>query len=578
MIPLIWLAAAPAAEDPSDVLQAEMTRSLEGLALPNAPELYYLRYRLYDIDTVQAHASLGTVVQYAIEPSVSLGVEVRVGNATFDNMNFSGWQNGLARTGLPDTYTPSSLQTAAWRLTDRAYKEAVEQYARKQAQFSPPPDYPGDFLVSEPVVADDGPGAFTTNPMTLIDLVSALSGSLRGDPTLLIGEVHLGHEAGAAWLIDSEGSRVRTPVAEVTLRAIAAARASDGGLVTDQLLVTVRDASALPSQDALERQVKALRDRTVALAKASPLTDEYVGPVVFEDQAARALFRHVLIPQVEGTPSEIPFDSFFGELGGIASKARMGRRVLPPGFTVIADPTSRPDHPGSFQHDAEGTRTGPVTLVRDGIVRDVLRSRVPAKDQAPSNGHARGSVGSRLEGRVAGLRVEPPRNRSRKSLLRKALKIARSYGHDHVMVVRRIQVPGVMRRAGGPWFDSEGASSLPPPVGVFRVHADGREEPLRGVAFASLQRWALRDIVDSGAVSEGSFLAPFAGSVSGLGPTEGLASWIAAPDVLIGEVELVPQSADPRDVPLLPPPPADEPSFHGPQEATQITPRRGASR
>jgi len=553
-IVLLGSAVADPAPRITETLRAEIERSEQGLSLPEAPPLYYLRYRLYELDSVTAEASLGTLVTSSVEPSAPLGVEVRVGRPELDNTNFGGWQNGLDRTDLPDTFSPAALRTSAWRLTDGAYKQAVEQYARKQAQFSPPPDYPGDFLVREPVVADDGEAEPASDPGELVDLVVRLSGELRSDPPLLVGEVHLGHEAGSTLVVDSDGAAVRSPVHETTLRAMAATRADDGGLVTDQRLVTVRDPSALPDESRLASMIAELRDETLATAAAPPLKEEYVGPVLFEGQAARSLFRYVLGPQVEGTPPEIPFDSFFGDLGSEAGRARLGRRVLPPGFSVVADPTSRPDHPGSFVHDAEGTPAQRVTLVEDGIVRDVLRSRVPNKDRDDSNGHARGAPGSRLEGRIAGIEVEPPRSRSRRAMRRRATKLARAYGHDHFVVVRRIQVPAVVRRAGGGWFDEDGPTALPAPVAIFRVYADGREERIRGAAFASVQRWALRDIVDTGASSEGSFLAPFDGSVSSLGPTEGLASWIVAPDVLVGEVELVPQRGDPRDVPLLPPP------------------------
>lgn len=557
---IAWLAAlsgAQGADGAIDALHTEIERGMAGLSLPDAPPLYYLRYRLYDLTTVSAEASLGALVHTDRQPSATLGVEVRVGNADFDNTNFGGWQNGLARTSLPDTFSPSALRTTAWRLTDGAYKQAVEQYARKQAQFSPPPDYPGDFVVSEPVVADTGVGELTEDGDALVALATELSAALGGDPLLLRGEVFLGHEAGRALVVDSDGTEVVSPIAETTLRAVAATRATDGGLVSDQWLLTVRDPGALPPIDQLKREVRDLGQRIRATAAAAPLKSEYVGPVIFEDQAAQALFRYLLIPQIEGTPPNIPFDSFFGDLGSEASKARMGRRVLPPGFTAVADPTAHPTHPGSFTHDAEGTPAQAVTVVDDGIVRDVLRSRVPTKDRPTSNGQARGTLGRRLEGRVSGLTVNAPRARSRSALRRRAIKLARAYGHDHFVVVRRIQVPGVMRLAGGGWFDEDAASALPPPVAVYRVYADGREERLRSANFAAVQRWALRDIAAAGPSSSGSFMAPFSGSVSSLGPTEGLASWLSVPDVLVNEVELVPTSSDPRDVPLLPPPAPD---------------------
>jgi hypothetical protein len=99
---------------------------------------------------------------------------------------------------------------------------------------------------------------------------------------------------------------------------------------------------------------------------------------------------------------------------------------------------------------------------------------------------------------------------------------------------------------------------LPPPVVAYRRYADGREEPVRGLTFAGVERWLLRDIVAAGPEEEGDYFAPLVGtSYAALSPTEGMASHLWAPSVLVGEVEVVPSPADPRELPVLPPPLAD---------------------
>ena len=106
------------------------------------------------------------------------------------------------------------------------------------------------------------------------------------------------------------------------------------------------------------------------IAEAPALDQEYVGPVIFEDGAALDLFRYLLVTQLQGTPPEVPFDSFFGELGGSRNDAvRLKRRVLPIGWSVSDDPERDSSHPSSFHYDAEGTPASDVSLVEDGIVR-----------------------------------------------------------------------------------------------------------------------------------------------------------------------------------------------------------------
>jgi hypothetical protein len=151
------------------------------------------------------------------------------------------------------------------------------------------------------------------------------------------------------------------------------------------------------------------------------------------------------------------------------------------------------------------------------------------------------------------LTVEPERHRSQALVRKTAIKLARAYGRDWVLVVRRLQEPCVMALDTDLFMD-EGIV-LPPPVVVVRRYADGREELVRGASFAGIERWILRDIVSAGPEREGDYFAPLqSSSFSALSPTEGMPSHLRAPDVLVGEIEIVPSPGDPRDVSVLPPP------------------------
>jgi hypothetical protein len=450
--------------------------------------------------------------------------------------------------------TRTALATEAWRLTDSAYKEAVEQYARKAAQYVPPPDAPPDYTLTGAVVADVGSAVAEADAAHLTAIAEQLSGVLRGTPALIRGEAHVGHEAGATVIVDSEGTRVRTPVHETTIRVLATLRAPNGELLTDQRLWTVRAPDALPPVEEMEQEVERMRADLVAWSIAPPLEDEMVGPVIFEGAAARDLFRYALVDQLEGTPAEIPFDSWFGELGESRDPVRVGRRVLPAGWSVADDPRAIPEHPGSYTFDAEGTPSEAITLVDDGIVRTLAMSRVPRRGLEESNGHARAPVGRRAAGRLSLTTVEPDRRRSEAALRKSALKLAKAYGRDWIVIVRRFQEPAVLALSDERFEDSDQAVVLPPPVAIVKRYADGREEPLRGARFAGVHRWVLRDIVTAGPLGHSDYMAPAIGGYAGLGPTEGIPCRITAPDVLVGEMEIVPAPGDPRAVAALPPP------------------------
>lgn len=558
-LPLAQAGAPVEAELVLDALAAELARDVAGLSLEEAPPTWFVRYRALLLDQVDADASFGALVSSGTDPYHQLAVEWRVGTPAFDNTGMGGWQNGFRTTGLPDEPTAAAVATAAWRASDRAYKEAVEQHARKTAQVERPEDHPGDYTVAGPTTADLGRAAIG-DAEALFELARRVSAAMAvdaGPHTLLRGDVAIGHEAGVELLVDTAGSRVATPRDETTVRAWAHLRTADGLLLTDERLWTVRQPSQLPPVERMAEDARAMAEALVAAADAPLLTEEYVGPVLFEGEAAADLLRYLLVPQLEGTPPDVPFDSFFGDFGGGRSGAvRLSRRVLPPGWTVDDDPTADPDHPGSFAIDAEGTWAQPVRLVEEGIVQTVLMSRTPRADVRETNGHARGGMGDRARGRAALLDVRPDRHLSARKLTRRALKLAQGYGRDHVIVVTGLQEPAVMAAedyARFPNLDPENPS-LPPPVSIVRRYADGREEPVRGAAFAGVQRFVLRDIVAAGPVVVADYLSDASGEVAAFGLTAGLPTRLRAASVLVGELELVPVAPDPRAVPAVPPP------------------------
>jgi hypothetical protein len=388
---------------------------------------------------------------------------------------------------------------------------------------------------------------------------TALAASVALDRAELeLAEVHVWQGHGAAWVIDSEGSQVVQRNDATVMRAVARVRLPDGSDLTDDLLWMVVDRQALPPVAQIEREVKAMADRLVALAKVPAVTEEYVGPVVFVGEAAADLYRWQLFGQLVGTPPEVPFESFFGDIGDADGGARMGRRVLPVGWRVEDDPRAIPSHPGAYLFDGEGTPAEPVKLVEDGIVRSLWMSRTPRKGIASSNGHGRATIYDRAVGEPALVEIEAKRALPMPAFTRAALKAASDYGHDSVLVVKRLAEPAIEQRAR-PWSWEAPESGLPRPVEVERWYADGRREPVRGLVFSSVQRWVLRDIIAAGPSVSTDALDATRDEDMWLGPTDGTPVRITAPQVVVGEMELVPAPGDPDQIRLIPPPPVGAP-------------------
>lgn len=515
----------------------------------DSPPMYHLRYHLIRLQTAQMHASFGTLLDREIAPYNRLAVEVRVGEPRFDNTGFFGWENGFTTSFLPQVLTPRAVELAAWRIVDRSYKQAIEQHSRKVAQVKPPPDHPGDYTLTGAVIHDDVPVP-ADDPARLQAIAERLSAVFKDRPGSAQGDVYVGFEAGSHVVLDSEGTRVVRPQGEVSIRAVLRIRTSDGHDLVDERLWTVRTLADLPPLPKMVTEVSQMADDLVALAQAPVLTEEVVGPVLFSGAAARDLFRYLLWPQIEGTPPESPFDTFLGEIGESQDTVRVGRRVLPPGWNVVDDPTADLSLPGSFTHDVEGTPARAVQVVDSGVVREVLTSRVPRKETAESTGHGRGSLSTRAAARPSHTEITPDRRRSARRLHRTALRLAAPYGRDWYIRVDRLTDPAVIE--GRRFSFSE--ARLPAPVRIVRVNRDGSEQVLRGARFAGVERWVLRDIIAAGPSTEQSVLIGSEPGRPPFGATNGLPAWLRAPDVLIGEIEVLPAPPNRRDAPVLPHP------------------------
>ncbi len=557
------LAAAPSS-GPDPVLDAmvdELDR-VEDLSLEGAPRAYFASYRVFDGDCVHLTASLGGLVRDDSGPSRQGTVSVRVGSADQDNGNFQSMFNSTRGFGAlelvlaPDTL---ALRHDLWLQTDRAYKGAVENLARKLASergetgVDPTPS----FVLTPPIVAAFPAGAAPDHD-ALAALARAVSARFLTHPEVEASRVYIAAGGGRDLLVDTTGTRLVRPSEELDLRIVATARAADGHTISDHQTFIVRNATALPSQSRLEAAADDLAARLehwrVAVTPEAP----YVGPVIFEGDAAVDLFRRMLVPALSGTP---PMERAHGGMGSddeSPTALSLKRRVLPPGFSVVDDPTAEPALPSSYVYDDEGVAAQRTPLVTDGIVRGLLASRIPSHDAPASNGHGRDVSREEVRAMPSFLQVAVERALSANRLYALALQTAKDYDLDHILVVRRLADPSLEQGSSRSFFLSmmggSPAAELPDPVEVVERYADGHEVAVRGLQWNGVDRRILRDILAAGASTRATFLQPGGGMSFGDRATAGLPVTIEAPSVLVSEVELDPDTGAVPTVPKLPSP------------------------
>lgn len=549
------MAAPPAASGvpaPAPALEAalsvELARSTE-LRLPNEPAPYFVAYDVLDGDVRSALGEDGGLVTATLERFRNLRVEVRVGDYTLDSSNFRafGEPDGVVSRRLPVADDEIALRREVWLATDVAYKQAVEQMSRKKAaRQSNPEPRPPDFTVVPPLTltASTHPGNALTEPQ-----VNTMATSLSAAATLPgVENVQAVVRDWHGWrtLLSTEGTRARVATGNVVIRVEATVRRKDGTRLSDARWWIETNADQLPAINAMESEVAAMA-KALLFAAESPEPTSYLGPVLFEGLAATELFSQLLAAEFVGTP--LP-EAAGGEYDyGGPTAARIGRRLLPDGWRVYDDPTSRTGAAGEYSVDHDGVAPRRVDLVENGVLRDVLLSRIPSMTKSVSTGHGR-ALGENRRGAMPGfVHVVPKKKVSAGQLRKLAVREAAKIGLDRVLVVTRIRPPP-MTETMDITFSGEGPPpGLTAPYSACFLYKTGTCTPARNLRFSGVDRRSLRDIVASG---------PGAGPVNmldgapgperfSIGSTGGIPTTWDTPSVLIGEVELeVSGAGEPR--------------------------------
>lgn len=547
-------AAIPAVEI---ALAAELARAMAGLRLSDAPAPALVAYDVLDGLVIDAFAEQGALVSTGEDPYRNLRVEVRVGDTSFDSSNFRafGEPDGVVQRRLPIEDAQVALRREIWLATDAAYKYAVEQFSRKQAaRRDDPTPRPPDWTVTPPVVANvPAPPVVPADRAALEGLVTRLSAELATFPEVEIAQAIARDWQGRRLVLTSEGTRLWTPTGYTVVRVEGTARLADGSTVTDSRSFLARGLGELPPEAELVAGVRELGTWLTAL-RTAPVEEDYLGPVLFEGPAAVELFSQLLAAEVVGTP---PMEEDSGGMVdvGAAPSARIGRRLLPAGWSMVDDATTADPVLGRYAYDQEGVAPKRVDLVQDGVLRALLMSRIPRKDLAESTGHGRSLGAERRSAVPAVVTITPRRSVPEARLHRAGLRLAAQTGRDYLLVVRALTPPALVESLDVGISGEGPMAGLTPPYEAYRLYADGRTEPVRVARFSGVDRRVLRDIALAGARTGPVDMldGPPGPARYQIGPTGGLAVTWDVPSVLITEVEVSGSSGgEPRALTLPP--------------------------
>jgi TldD protein len=500
-------AAGGAADVVVRALSDEMARSMARLRLESFEPPYRIAYVVPETESFTVDASFGAILRTREGHHRGLSADVRVGDYSLDNSNFSGGLGSFFTFGggggffpggnsLPEKDDYAAIRHRVWLATDAAYKSALETLARKKAwlESNTVTDRPDDLSPSGPPVDRLEPrAALAVNRERWETVARELSAIFRKYPDVQESRVEFEASARNRLLVTSEGSRTRRGETLWRLDVSASTQAEDGMALGDAISFRGRAEGDLPPLEGMRAQVEDLARGLSARVRARK-AEEYIGPVLFEGEAAGEFLLQLLIDRL-ANPVE-PLGSRGG--GGTPFKNRLHKRVLPAFLTVVDDPlvASWKGAPllGAFAIDDDGVPAQKVVLVEEGRLLSWYMSRVPTREIKETNGHSRGGAGD------AGCVFVTSANTVPAAKLREELiRNARDQELTHAVRVEAIgrtdlRVRGARAGMARPGGGSE--TSLGAPVRAYWVSVeDGSEEPMRGGEFQAVSLRTLRDIL-----------------------------------------------------------------------------------
>jgi predicted Zn-dependent protease len=515
LVSLTNFGIAQSAVTDSDVIlkamQDELQRSISKLVIQGQEKPYFIEYEALDIKSFTATAAFGGLLYAQRNQARTMMVDVRVGGYDFDNEPM-GYPISVA---IENDY--NALRHELWLATDAAYRGAVEQIARKRAFLKNRVDEEKipDFSKEDATVLLLPAQTLSFDQKQWETTVRELSAIFRQFPIIKDSRVTMQTQLVHRYLVNSEGTRIRRPMIMISLEASAAAQTADGMWVNSSVPFYATSFAQLPSVAEMTKAIKAMAEQVVKLQAAPVLHETYLGPVLFTGPASAEMFAQLLAPEF---CSYRPPVGMQGEDRSELAN-RLNRRVLPFHISVYDDPTQEKFGDkallGSYKVDDQGVAARKISLVEQGVLKNLLLSRRPRKNMLRSNGHGRAGLNGGASTEIGNLFIQSSDGKGYEQLKQELIKMCKA-----------LEMPyGIIIKGGG----------LNDPSLTYKVYVDdGREELIRGASLGELTVKQLKAQII--AVGNDSYVLNRAGG-GGYGGGS-VSTSVIAPSALLEELEL----------------------------------------
>ena len=450
---LIFLVSLSRAQTREDVtiftaMGDEQARTKEQLALPMMSKPFYVSYALLLSRQFSVEATLGSVLNSVNLPLHLMGTShVLIGdyNRTSDLRHVGQF----LRVDVGGEIDYNAIRLGFWLASDQGYKVALQEYSAKKAYLEANPyELPDNLpdLLPTPSVEKliQGKQPYISGISGVEAKARELSAVFKDYKEIIGSKVSLQGNEMTFYKLTTEQVALKQPLNFVELYVEGTVVTKDVEYIRDSYILLAPSLEALPSQEHLKQVVAGFARRLIDLKNAEVFSEEYNGPVLFENEAVR----------------QVLTDNLLGNNGGLCTcrmplgvketttsfEDKIGKKLLDPRLSVVnySSMTEYMNIPllGSYEVDAEGVvPEKELVLVEKGVLKKVLNGQVPTNKVRYSTGSSRfiptrndviyvtapGTLHVKADG---GLKPE-----AMKKALLKAAKEAKS---DYAYIVRRL--------------------------------------------------------------------------------------------------------------------------------------------
>ncbi|MCX7905704.1 MAG: metallopeptidase TldD-related protein [Elusimicrobiales bacterium] len=472
-------------------MRDEIARNLNKLNDNNFPKPYFISYSVYDIDSCISKAFFGNITSTSRDRKRIAKAEIRIGDVNFDNSNFIFDLNNYEPINYlittEDNY--DAIRWGLWYLSDEIYKNACEIFSKKKAYRQKreiKKTYP-EIVFSQPVRLIIEEKKIEPDCIKYNNIFIKTSEVSRKYPMIKSIEFMFTIRKEILRYANSNGSYIKRP-SYLVIFSLNLEIQDDKGYIKNDLKDFIYN-SEEEFEDNIYRDVVEYLDIISKTFKAQE-KDYFLGPCIFEKDASAQMINYLFVrnisfyplPETEGEK----YLKYYYDIPKLVD--RIGKRIFPVFIKVYDDPLIEKYLGrflvGSYRVDDEGVMPYRLTLVENGILKNIYSSQKVSEYSFSSNGRGRGSYFMDVYPFSSNVFVESFKAFDDDEFFKKAIDYAKEQNYDEIAIIKRMS---------SDLSDIE--KELPKPLVVAVLNIKTNEiKYLTNIDFESVSLRMLRDI------------------------------------------------------------------------------------